>query len=100
MPTAAPTKGKISATVTPSKGTIGVLIEEHYDPTEFEMFNEFFPKRGYDLVYLSHLWNQPAITFAANEEDGVIRNRVEVTTEINGVNPADFKAIILIGAYA
>jgi protease I len=93
-------KGIINSAVTPSKGKIGVLIEEHYDPTEFERFNEFFPKHGYDLVYLSHLWNNPAITFAANEEGGVIRNQVEVTTELSNVNPADFKAIILIGAYA
>ena len=31
---------------TASKGKIGVLIEDHYDPTEFEMFNEYFPQAG------------------------------------------------------
>jgi protease I len=100
MPDAIPTKGVISATAKPKKGKIGVLIEEHYDPTEFERFNDYFPKQGYDLVYMSHLWNQPSIVFRANEEDGVIRNQVEVTTEISQANPADFKAVILIGAYA
>ena len=27
-----------------SEGKIGVLIEEHFDETEFRRFNEFFPK--------------------------------------------------------
>jgi protease I len=94
------TKGIINAATQPSKGKIGVLIEEHYDPTEFEKFNEFFPKRGYDVVYMSHLWGNPSITYLCNEENGVLRNGVEVTTEISQVNPADFRAILLIGAYA
>ena len=28
-------------------GKIGVLIEEHFDPTEYRKFNEYFPSRGY-----------------------------------------------------
>ena len=39
-----------------SKGKIGVLIEEHFDSTEFKRFNEYFPTRGYEVEYLSHLW--------------------------------------------
>ncbi|MGA2082156.1 MAG: hypothetical protein ABSH53_16315 [Holophaga sp.] len=29
------------------KGKIGVLIEDHFDLTEFEQFNAVFPERGY-----------------------------------------------------
>lgn len=39
-----------------SKGKIAVLIEDHFDQTEFRMFNEFFPKQGYDVEYVTHLW--------------------------------------------
>ena len=83
-----------------NKGKIAVLIEDHYDPTEYEMFNDYFPKQGYEVEYVSHLWGNPAITFTANPEDGVIRNRVTVTTEVDSVKPGDYKAIVLIGAYA
>ena len=35
----------------PIKGKIGVLIEDHFDMTEFRRFNEFFPAEGYQVVY-------------------------------------------------
>ncbi|HLP87495.1 MAG TPA: DJ-1/PfpI family protein [Nostocaceae cyanobacterium] len=85
---------------TNSKGKIGVLIEEHFDPFEFRSFNEYFPQQGYQVEYISHLWGNKAITFHANSEDGVIKEQVTVTTEVNDINPADYKAIICIGAYA
>lgn len=37
---------------------IGVLIEAHYDETEFNLFNEVFTKDGYELEYLSYLCGQ------------------------------------------
>ena len=83
-----------------NKGKIAVLIEDHYDPTEYEMFNDYFPKQGYEVEYVSHLWGNPAVTYWANPEDGVIKNQVTVTTEVNSVKPSDYKAIVLIGAYA
>ncbi|HKM52787.1 MAG TPA: hypothetical protein VJY33_05200, partial [Isosphaeraceae bacterium] len=69
----------------PSKGKIGVLIEDHYDPTEFEMFNEYFPQQGYEVEYVTHLWGNPSVTYWANPEDGVIKNQVKVTVEVNSV---------------
>ena len=41
--------------MTATKGKIGVLIEEHFDATEFRRFNEYFPAQGYEVEYLSHL---------------------------------------------
>jgi putative intracellular protease/amidase len=82
------------------KGKIGVLIEDHYDPTEFEKFNEYFPQQGYDVEYLTHLWGNPSVTYWANPEEGVIKNQVKVTVEVNSVKPSDYKALIFIGAYA
>ena len=84
----------------PSKGKIGVLIEDHFDQTEFRMFNEYFPSRGYAVEYLSHLWGQGQLTFGGNPDDGVIEEHVTVTTEVDDVDPADYKGIICIGAYA
>jgi putative intracellular protease/amidase len=85
---------------TQTKGKIGVLIEEHFDPTEFRKFNEYFPTRGYQVEYISHLWGQPQLRFGSNPENDVVEEHVTVTTEVNEVSPADYKGIICIGAYA
>lgn len=84
----------------PVKGKIGVLIEEHFDETEFIKFNEFFPRHGYQVEYLAHLWSQPSLLFRGNPEDGVISQEVRVATEVSQVRPADYRAVLLIGAYA
>jgi len=83
-----------------SSGKIGVLIEDHFDATEFRRFNEYFPKRGYDVEYLSHLWGQPSLRFGSNPDNGVVEEHVTVTKEIGTAEPAEYKGIICIGAYA
>lgn len=83
-----------------SKGKIGVLIEEHFDPTEYRRFNEFFPEHGYEVEYLSHLWGQPELRFGSNPVDDVVEEHVTVRTELNDVDPSQYVGIILIGAYA
>lgn len=82
------------------KGKIGVLIEDHFDLTEYRRFNEYFPQRGYQVEYISHLWGQPVLRFSSNPENDVIDEHVTVTTEIKNVDPTDYKGIICIGAYA
>src|SRR3954471_15345918 len=83
-----------------SKAKIAVLIEEHFDGTEFRRFNDYFPQHGYQAEYVSHLWGQPSLTFGNNPDDGVVDLHVTVTTEIAKVKPADYAGVILIGAYA
>ncbi len=75
---------------------IGVLIEEHFDETEYRRFNEFFPEHGYQIDYISHLWNQPQLTFKGND----FTQEVTVTREVQSINIADYQAFILIGGYA
>jgi len=82
------------------KGKVGVLIEEHFDPTEFIRFNEYFPQKGYQVEYISHLWGQPALSFGSNPENDQIGAHLTVTVEINDKDPADYKGILLIGGYA
>jgi len=82
------------------KGKIAVLIEDHFDQTEYRMFNDYFPKHGYQVEYVSHLWGQPELHFGGNPDNGVIEEHVTVRTEIDNVKPSDYKGIILIGAYA
>ncbi len=82
------------------KGTIGVLIEDHFDPTEFRQFNSYFPQHGYAVDYISHLWGNPELHFGANPDTGVVEEHVTVKTEVNNVNPSEYKGIICIGAYA
>jgi protease I len=79
-----------------TKGKIGVLVESHFDETEFRKFNEFFPANGYEVEYLSYLWGQPSLTFQGND----FTSEVMVTTCLTKVQPSDYKGIILIGGYA
>jgi protease I len=81
-------------------GRIGVLIEDHFDQTEFFRFNEYLPARGYQVEYLTHLWGQPSLVFRGNADDGVISAAVRVDTEISAVRPDRYAGVICIGAYA
>jgi protease I len=84
------------------KGKIGVIIEDHFDQTEYRLFNQYFPAHGYEVEYVTHLWGQPSLHFGGNPDDGIYDpvEKVTVTTEINDINPADYKGFICIGAYA
>lgn len=82
------------------KGKIAVLIEDHFDATEYKRFNEFFPENGYEVEYISHLWGNESLEFGSNPENNVIEHHVNVKTEVNDVEPKDYKGIICIGAYA
>ena len=84
----------------PVKGRIGVLIEEHFDQTEFKKFNAFFPQRGYQVVYMTQLWGNPLLHFQANPDDGVIDADVTVTTDVDAVKVEDYRGFLLIGGYA
>jgi putative intracellular protease/amidase len=83
-------------TETASKGKIGVLVEGHFDEHEFRRFKEYFPTQGYQVEFISHLWGQPSLTFDGND----MTEKVTVDVEVNDINPADYKGIILIGGYA
>lgn len=83
-----------------SKGKIGVLIEEHFDPTEYRMFNQYFPQHGYEVEYISHLWGNKELRFGSNPDNDEVEEHVIVTTEVNDIDPSDYKGIIAIGAYA
>lgn len=86
--------------VAATKGKIGVLIEDHFDSTEYRKFNEFFPEKGYEVEYITHLWGQKELHFGSNPENNVIEEKVTVSTEVNDIKPLDYKGIICIGAYA
>ncbi|MDJ0534780.1 MAG: DJ-1/PfpI family protein [Xenococcaceae cyanobacterium MO_207.B15] len=78
------------------KGKIGVIIEEHFDETEYQRFNEFFPEHGYEVEYISNLWGQPQLTFQGNDHE----EETTVTIDFKDVSTADYQGIILIGGYA
>lgn len=79
-----------------NQGKIGVIIEEHFDEIEFRAFNRFFPENGYEIEYISHLWNQDKLTFKGID----LIEEITVTVEVNDIEPTDYEGIILIGAYA
>jgi protease I len=86
----------MATTASKTKGKIGVLIEEHFDEIEFRAFNKFFPANGYEVEYISHLWNQEQLTFKGID----LTEEVTVTVEVNDIEPTDYQGILLIGAYA
>jgi putative intracellular protease/amidase len=80
------------------KGKIGVLIEDHFDPTEYREFNKYFPQHGYAVDYMTHLWGNPELRFGANPDTGVVEEHVTVKTEVQDADPSAYKGIICIGA--
>lgn len=82
--------------MTSTKGKIAVVIEEHFDETEYHRFNDFFPKHGYEVEYISNLWNQPSLTFNGNDH----KAEVTVKVDFSNVKPTDYAGIILVGGYA
>ncbi len=83
-----------------SKGKIGVLIEDHFDMTEFRIFNKRIPEAGYDLIYMSDLWNNSSLQFGSNPDNGWVEEHVTVTVDVKDVSPSDYSGFLLIGAYA
>jgi putative intracellular protease/amidase len=83
-------------TMTNSADKVLVLIEEHYDETEYNTFNEFFPKKNIKIDYASYLWGNESITFEGNDKT----SKVEVSLCVSKVNLSDYKGLILIGGYA
>jgi protease I len=83
-----------------TKPKIAVLIEEHFDQTEYRRFNEYFPAQGYEVDYLSYLWGNPSLTFGSNPDNGTVEEHVAVTTDVTKVKAADYAGLLLIGAYA
>lgn len=73
-----------------------VLIEEHYDETEFNVFNSFFPAHGVEVEYASYLWGNPSLEFAGNDK----ASTVKVELCVSQVNLDNYKGLILIGGYA
>src|SRR5687767_2015653 len=78
------------------KGKIGVLVESHFDETEYHRFGEFFPAHGYEVEYLSRLWGQPELTFDGND----MTAKVTVKVDVDKVKPSDYAGLICIGGYA
>lgn len=81
---------------TEKKGKIAVVVEEHFDETEYRRFNQFFPENGYDVEYVSNLWGQDSLTFNGNDHE----EKVTVSIDFKDIQPTDYKGIILVGGYA
>jgi protease I len=81
-------------------GQVAVLIEEYFDPVEYRRFNEYFPALGLEVVYVSHLWGQPSLTFTSVPDQTKRTEQVVVSTEIATADPAAYRGILLIADYA
>ena len=83
-----------------SKGKIGVFIEEHFDMTEYRLFNQRIPAAGYDLQYISNLWDNSSLQFGSNPDNGWVEEHLIVSQDVKNVEPSDYKGFLIIGAYA
>eukprot|EP00899_Mesostigma_viride_P026587 jgi/Mesvir1/7112/Mv09216-RA.1 len=83
-----------------AKGKIAVMVEEHFDPFEYRSYNDYYTKAGYDVEYVSYLWGQPHLVFTSNPNESVIEESVLVHACVSKVQPTDYAAILVIGAYA
>lgn len=83
-----------------SKGKIGVFIEDHFDMTEYRLFNKRLPSSGYDVEYITNLWGNPNLQYGSNPDNGWVEEHLTVSKDVKDVNPADYKGFLLIGAYA
>jgi putative intracellular protease/amidase len=83
-----------------SKGKIGVFIEEHFDMTEFRLFNQMLPSLGYDVEYISNLWGNASLEFGSNPDYGTVEEKCVVEKDVAAVNVSEYLGFLLIGAYA
>ena len=83
-----------------SKGKIGVFIEDHFDMTEYRLFNKRFPASGYDLEYITNLWGNSTLQYGSNPDNGWVEEHLTVAKDVKDVSPSDYKGFLLIGAYA
>ena len=83
-----------------SKGKIGVFIEEHFDMTEYRLFNRRFPAAGYELEYISTLWGNTSLQYGSNPDNGWVEEHLTVSKDVKDVNVSEYKGFLLIGAYA
>lgn len=79
-----------------SAAKILVLIEEHYDETEYNVFNSYFPSHGVAVDYASYLWGNSSLEFEGNDKT----SKVKVEICVSQVDLNDYKGLILIGGYA
>ena len=79
-----------------SAAKVLVLTEEHYDETEFNVFNSFFPANEVAVEYASYLWGNSSLEFEGNDKT----SKVKVEICVSEVNLEDYKGLILIGGYA
>ena len=73
-----------------------VLLEEHYDETEYNVFNEYFPKNSIEIEYGSYLWGNESLTFEGNDKT----SKVDVSTCVSKVDLENYVGLILVGGYA
>jgi putative intracellular protease/amidase len=83
-----------------AKGTIGVFIEDHFDMTEYRLFNRRLPAAGYNVEYISNLWSNSTLQFGSNPDNGWVEEHITVSKDVADVDPTQYKGFLLIGAYA
>lgn len=83
-----------------SQPRVAVLMEQHYDHDEWLAFQSFFPRHGYCIDAISHLWGQPELTFYANAVDGIVPSSCTVGLEVDQLDPINYAAVLVIGGYA
>lgn len=77
------------------RGTIGVILESHFDELEVQYLQKRLPKEGYGMELISYLWGTNMLEFQGNECNDPFR----VYKEITSVRLEDYAAFFFVGGY-
>ncbi len=81
--------------VSSGKGKIGVIIESHYDELEVQYLEKRLPKEGFEMEFISDLWNQPMLEFYGNE----CHDPIQVYKDLDDVKLEDYIAFFFTSGY-
>jgi putative intracellular protease/amidase len=80
---------------------IAVLVESQYIPGEIKIYMERFVQYGATVDFISRLWGKPSVRLYSTIEPGVVDTLewLEVTKDIDQVNPDEYAAVIVAANY-
>jgi protease I len=80
---------------------VAVIVESQYIPPEIEIYRRRFAGYGAKVDLVSRLWGESPARFYSTVEPGVVDRLewLEVSTDFDDVEPADYAAIVISANY-
>src|SRR4051812_10121282 len=79
---------------------IAVLVESQYIPGEIAAYQSCFGLLGGEVHLISRLWGNPKLSFVSEvEEPGQTPEKLEVSIDVESVQPSDYAAVLMSANY-